>query len=234
MRKSMAVVAVLSGLIGGVVGHAHGQASQPAPEKFVLSGVISVDGAPGLAWLQEPNLTGNRPVVLRAGESIGPYRLTKVLEDRVELEGPAGKVLVPLRNAQGAPAAVASVAPAPFGSQHVAAAPAVSPAVNPGGEPDAAAVWGQRLESLRREYEQREIQAATAAQGQTTAQGRETQWQAAQQSTGQAHPSQPGFASPSAAKPTTVSPSVGDGNVIVLPVGDPRRQQSFQSMIGVK
>ena len=69
-----------------------------AAERFVLSGVILYDGG-GLAWLQEPSLTGDRPVALRLSDSIGPYRLTKILDDRVELQGPAGTVLVPVYNA---------------------------------------------------------------------------------------------------------------------------------------
>jgi hypothetical protein len=71
---------------------------------FVLTGVVFVEGGNGgRAWLQEPTLTQNQVVPLRPGESIGPYRLTAIQEDRVELQGPAGKVVVFLAGA-GAPA----------------------------------------------------------------------------------------------------------------------------------
>ena len=76
-----------------------------ADPNFILSGVVFVEGGNGgRAWLQEPTLTQNEVVPLRPGESIGPYRLTAIQEDRVELQGPAGKVVVFLAGA-GAPAA---------------------------------------------------------------------------------------------------------------------------------
>src|SRR5262249_56548779 len=71
-------------------------------EKFVLTGVVYVEGGRGVAWLEEPTFTGNKIVTLRQGDQIGPYRLTKILEDQVELEGPGGKVVVPLACGGGA------------------------------------------------------------------------------------------------------------------------------------
>ena len=93
-------------------------AQNPAtPEKFVLSGVVVFDGGKGLAWLQEPTLTGNQVVALRPGETLGPYRLTRILDDRVELEGPSGTVLVPVygggQDGAGGPIAVATARPSP-------------------------------------------------------------------------------------------------------------------------
>ena len=85
--------------------------AQSAAPRFMLSGVVVVEGG-GRAWLQEPSLTKNQIVALRPGESIGPYRLTKILDDRVELAGPQGTFVVLLAGAQG-PATVAAPAPRP-------------------------------------------------------------------------------------------------------------------------
>jgi hypothetical protein len=75
-----------------------------ADPNFTLTGVVFVEGGTGgRAWLQEPTLTQNQVVPLRPGESIGPYKLAAIKEDRVELQGPAGKVVVFLAGA-GAPA----------------------------------------------------------------------------------------------------------------------------------
>lgn len=82
-----------------------------AGPQFMLTGVVVVDGG-GRAWLQEPKLTQNQTVALRPGESIGPYRLTKVFEDRVEMAGPTGTLVVPLAGV-GAPATAVTSAPPP-------------------------------------------------------------------------------------------------------------------------
>jgi hypothetical protein len=85
--------------------------AQSVTPRFILSGVVVVEGG-GRAWLQEPSLTKNQIVALRPGESIGPYRLTKILDDRVELAGPQGAFVVLLAGVQG-PATVAAPAPKP-------------------------------------------------------------------------------------------------------------------------
>jgi hypothetical protein len=74
---------------------------QPGKESFVLTGVIHMEGGGGLAYLQEPTLTKNAIVAVRQGGNIGPYKLTKIFEDRVELEGPSGTILVPLHGGSG-------------------------------------------------------------------------------------------------------------------------------------
>lgn len=107
MSKSLAIFAAfLIGLIG-IVAVVDAQS-----EKFVLTGVVYVEGGRGVAWLQEPTFTSNKIVTLRQGDQIGPYRLTKILEDQVELEGPGGKVAVPLAGAGGA-ISVAAISAAP-------------------------------------------------------------------------------------------------------------------------
>jgi hypothetical protein len=110
MKKRLAMAA---GLVVGLcvaVSGVHGEAK--SPEQFVLSGVLVLEGGRGLAWLQEPVLTGNRVVTVHAGDAIGPYRVAKIFDDHVELDGPTGKVLVPLSGPGGA-GAVASTAPQP-------------------------------------------------------------------------------------------------------------------------
>ena len=84
-----------------------GAADAQSEPRFVLSGIVVVDGG-GRAWLQEPQLTQNQTVALRVGETIGPYRLTKVMDDRVELVGPAGTLSVLLAGATGPATAAAT------------------------------------------------------------------------------------------------------------------------------
>jgi hypothetical protein len=79
--------------------------------RFTLTGLVVVEGG-GRAWLQEPALTQNQPVALRPGESIGPYRLTKIFDDRVEMVGPAGPFSVLLAGVQG-PATTTAATPPP-------------------------------------------------------------------------------------------------------------------------
>jgi hypothetical protein len=65
------------------------------PPRFTVSGVIIRDGA-SMAWVGEPTHTKNKLVRVREGDQIGPYRVTSIQEDRVELTGPAGPVVVRL------------------------------------------------------------------------------------------------------------------------------------------
>jgi len=111
MKRSIAVVTVVVAL-GLPMGLARAQGK--SPEKFVVIGVLVLEGGRGVAYLQEPTLTGNRVVTVRTGESIGPYRVARILDDRVELEGPAGQVLIPVSGGSGGgPTAVASTRPPP-------------------------------------------------------------------------------------------------------------------------
>jgi hypothetical protein len=95
-----------------VIAAAVGVAAAQTESRFTLTGVVVVEGG-GRAWLQEPMLTQNQPVALRPGESIGPYRLTKILDDRVELVGPSGAMWVLLAGVQGATAAAPAPQPRP-------------------------------------------------------------------------------------------------------------------------
>jgi hypothetical protein len=82
-------------VLTAAAGVAQAQVPPGAGPQFMLTGVVVVEGG-GRAWLQEPQLTQDQTVSLRPGESIGPYRLMKVYEDRVELIGPTGGITVPL------------------------------------------------------------------------------------------------------------------------------------------
>ena len=103
-RKIAIFIAATWAVVGMVAGAAFAQTG----EQFVLSGLVYVEGGRGLAWLQEPTFTNDKVVIVRVGDSIGPYRLTKILVDQVELEGPGGKLSVPLAGTGGA-VSVASI-----------------------------------------------------------------------------------------------------------------------------
>src|SRR5258706_1416838 len=85
MNRRFRVIVVTGMLLAGMSAvDGEAQFVQTPGTQFALSGVVVVEGQ-GRAWLQEPTLTQNRIVGIRVGESIGSYRLTKILEDRVEL-----------------------------------------------------------------------------------------------------------------------------------------------------
>ena len=128
-KKGIAMRRMLGATVGAALFVAGGAVAQSGPAvgpQFTLSGVVVVDGGGGRAWLQEPQLTGNQVVAVRPGESIGPYRLTTVLEDRVELVGPDGPLAVLLAGVQG-PATASTSPPTP-------AAPAAAPVSDQGPE----------------------------------------------------------------------------------------------------
>lgn len=110
-------------VVAAVVGGAEAQIG--VGPQFTLTGVVVVEGG-GRAWLQEPQLTQNQTIALRPGESIGPYRLTKIFDDRVELSGPAGAVVVPLAGVSG-PATAAAPAPRPSPPPPAEPAPTTGP-----------------------------------------------------------------------------------------------------------
>ena len=124
--KTGIISVVLSILLGATSAAVSAQPGAPGAERFVLTGMVVWSGNEGVAWLQEPDLTRNEMVALRIGQSVGPWKLTRFLDNGVELEGPAGKVLIPLHNAGGGGTAVAAGAPA-----GTAAAPAPTAATLP-------------------------------------------------------------------------------------------------------
>lgn len=230
---------------------AGGALGQVASERFVVSGVIVLEGGGGLAWITEPSLTGGRSVAVRPNESIGPYRVTKILDDRVEFDGPAGTVLVPIYNAQ-ASAAAAAVQSAPgrvpagqsaVATQHQDAPIAASPAGRP--QPDAST-----LSSLRER-----LDAAKRLATQPTADRRAgVQPPAVQPSVapgnhddGNATAAAPGPQAPAAQDSRLPSgkPRVGSNNIIPAPTSTappgasqevvyPVKGQTFQGILGLK
>jgi hypothetical protein len=124
--KTGIISVVLSILLGATSASVSAQPGAPGAERFVLTGMVVWSGNEGVAWLQEPDLTRNEMVALRIGQSVGPWKLTRFLDNGIELEGPAGKVLIPLHNAGGGGTAVAAGAPA-----GTAAAPAPTAATLP-------------------------------------------------------------------------------------------------------
>ena len=107
-RRLMLIAATWAALVGAGASLVDAQSMTPVGTQFMLTGVVFVEGGAGRAWLQEPTLTQNQVVSVRPGESIGPYRLKKILEDRVELEGPTGTFSVLLAGASGPATAAAS------------------------------------------------------------------------------------------------------------------------------
>lgn len=224
MSRSVLVGMALVVALGGAINGAHAQpAVHGSPEKFVLSGVIVLEGGRGLAWLQEPTLTGNRVLSVRAGDSIGPYRVGKILDDRVELEGPAGTVLVPLSGPGGtAPAAVASTAapgvPTPVSTPTPAPAPVSTPIPPP----------AQTQRSWSGPH-----RPTSPASAESPAEGRTASGTRPERSVEK--PAEATKAAGAASQPEVSSgtnPIQNNPNVLFIPRGDPRRRQGFQSLRG--
>jgi hypothetical protein len=151
---------------------AHGQIpGQAAAEKFLLNGVMIFEGGKGVAWVQEPAFTGNQVVALRPGESLGPYKLTRILEDRIELEGPAGTVVVPVYNATSGPVPAVAI-----GAQRTPAGVQPSPTVvGPSRtsqvESPATAAIERKLAREREREVRKEARAATKEQARARGRG---------------------------------------------------------------
>ena len=110
MRTRLILIAAMwAALLGPAVGNALGQAPAEPGRQFSLVGVVMLESGSNLAWIQEPTLTKDKVVTVRLGDSLGPYRVTKILSHQVELTGPGGTVVIPLAGAPGG-VAVASVA----------------------------------------------------------------------------------------------------------------------------
>jgi hypothetical protein len=82
------LVALTTGVLGATFVAVFADVS--AQEHFVVSGLVVLEGGDGSAWLQEPSLTENQIVRVRRGDSVGQWRVSRILDDRVELEGSAG------------------------------------------------------------------------------------------------------------------------------------------------
>lgn len=108
MKRLVALTTAGVALLSATLLAASAQA--PAAERFVVTGVLILDDGDGWAWLQEPSLTNNESVRVRRGHTVGQWRLTRLLEDRVELEGPGGRITYVILAGARAPAAVSEFA----------------------------------------------------------------------------------------------------------------------------
>lgn len=101
-RRLILIAATWAAVVGLVAGSGEAQAPTSPGGQFFVVGVVMLEGGRDLAWIQEPNFTGNKVVTVRLGDSVGPYRVTKILTHQVELTGPGGTVSVPLGGVPGA------------------------------------------------------------------------------------------------------------------------------------
>ena len=101
-RRLILIVATWAAVVGLVVGSAPAQTPTPPGGGFVLIGVVMLEDERGLAWIQEPSFTDNKVVTVRLGDSVGPYRVTKILTHQVELTGAGGTIFIPLAGLPGA------------------------------------------------------------------------------------------------------------------------------------
>jgi hypothetical protein len=120
------IAATWAAVVGLVVGSAHAQAPTEPGGRFSLIGVVMLEDGRNLAFIQEPNLTKDKVVIVRLGDTVGPYRVTKILTHQVELTGAGGAVVIPLA---GLPGAV-GVASASGATKPSAAGPPSEPAGN--------------------------------------------------------------------------------------------------------
>ena len=158
-RFLLPIIAVL--LASALVGAASGEEARrprvgedrntaPAPAEgpaFELAGLAKLDGDASFALLQEPELTMGAPVLVRLGQSIGPYRLVAVEEDRVMLEGSTGLVTV-LLGSKGNAGPPAGAPPTRSEPHAVVGAPSSPASAVTGEEPVGGPVKGSEAERL--------------------------------------------------------------------------------------
>jgi len=204
--KIVTVLAMVIALapLGGRIETAAAQAPATGAEHLYLSGVVVVEGATAKAWLQEPTLTRDKPTVFRVGDKIGRWTLTAISPNRVELDGPGGKIFVPLHGFAGTgrgagPSGAASVA-----TTGVSPAQGDGPVYIPVGDPRRRESIGQLFDSLRQ------------------ADGRDNPG-----------PSGAPADSPGPGIATDTAPARPSGK-LVLPVGDPRRRDAIRQLFGAR
>lgn len=221
-RRLVLIAATWAAVVGLVTGGANAQSETPPGGQFVLVGVVLLEGGRGLAWVQEPNFTGNKVVTVRLGDSVGPYRVTKILTHQVELTGPGGTISVPLA---GSPSAVSVASSAGASSAGTVQRPAAElpphPALNnpnaiviPRGDP-------------RRNFPASEMWGAGAVVGGVASQA---QQQVAQPQAVSARdvPVPAAMQTPPPELPP--HPALNNPNAIVIPRGDPRRNFPTSTM----
>jgi len=169
MRRSLgalttAVVAVLSASVGAA------SAQAPTREQFVVTGLVVVDGGEGSAWLQEPTLTENRIVRVHRGDRVGPWRVRRILADRVEFEGPDGSASYVILGGATAPGKRIEITPGSAEGQGGIVAPAVSVDRDVAAQAHALATGGD--EGVWHDGESSSTSTAAAAPSAPTAAGR--------------------------------------------------------------
>ena len=97
-------------------------AAQDQPRFSVMGVVIRQEVR--IAWIGEPTYTKDNFVRVREGDRLGPYQILRIREDRVEMTGPTGPMVVRLS------ASAPDVDPQPSGQavSTVSAPSAMSPA----------------------------------------------------------------------------------------------------------
>ncbi len=212
-RRMILVVAMWFALVGIIADYSYAQSQTPPGERFVLTGVVFGDGGRGLAWLQEPTFTNNLVVSVRVGDSVGPYRLTRISEYRVELEGPSGTVSIPLA---GSPATMTAAA-LPETVQPPVGEPSPHPALN---NPNAIVI--------PRGDPRRNFPASTLLLGAGARLTGGVEDPTSPQAAGALGPLRrlpvtAAMRNPAPEPPAPPSPARNNSNAIVVPRGDPRR-----------
>lgn len=105
-----------------LAGNARAQSPTSPGGQLLVVGVVLLEDGRGLAWVQDPTFTNNKIVTVRLGDSVGPYRVTKILTNKVELTGPGGTLSIPLAGAPGAVSVASSGASSSPGASSAEAA----------------------------------------------------------------------------------------------------------------
>jgi hypothetical protein len=102
---------------------------------LVLTGVVIV-GDRALGFVQDPALTSNKVVIVREGDTLGPYTIVSIEADRMNVSSAGGALTVRLSRQTGTPGS-------PTSSAASSRAPAGQPA-SQGGAPESPVETGVR------------------------------------------------------------------------------------------
>lgn len=221
-RRLILIAATWAAVVGLVAGSAHAQSPTPPGGQFVVVGVVLLEGGRGLAWVQEPKFTNNKVVTVRLGDSVGPYRVTKILSHQVELTGPGGTISVPLA---GSPSAVSVASSAGTSSAGTVQRPMGElppelpphPALN---NPDAIVI--PRGDPRRNFPASLLLGGAGAVVGGVGSQASQPQVAQPRPAPGQDVPVPAAMQTPPPVLPP--HPALNNPNAIVIPFGDPRQE----------
>jgi hypothetical protein len=218
VRRRLILIAVTwAAVVGLVAGSANAQSPTPPGGQFVLVGVVLMEGGRGLAWVQEPAFTGNKVVTVRLGDSVGPYRVTKILTHQVELAGPGGTISVPLAGSPGGVSVASSAGTSSSGTvQRPAGEMPPHPALN---NPNATVI---PRGDPRRNFPASMIPGgAGAVVGGVASQAQQPQASQPRAASARDVPVPAAAQTPPPEMPA--HPALNNPNAIVIPRGDPRR-----------